>query len=68
MEEDDIGVQTSSMMDQAAFNVTLSSDPGDLKTFCKAMGGKGKLNWELPAQSEANNFLVSRCMDEVSQK
>jgi hypothetical protein len=39
IEDDEIGMRTRSKTDQVAFNATLSSDPGEPKTFRKAMVG-----------------------------
>ena len=39
LEDDEIGMRTRSKTDQVAFNATLSSDPGEPKTFRKAMVG-----------------------------
>ncbi|KAI2494659.1 hypothetical protein MHU86_19888 [Fragilaria crotonensis] len=57
IEDDEVGVRTRSRTDQVAFNATLSSDPGEPKTFRKAMDGKNGVKWKPSAIVEINNFL-----------
>ncbi len=57
IEDNKVGVRTRSRTDQVAFNATLSSDPGEPKTFRKAMNGKDGHKWKPPAIMEINNFL-----------
>jgi hypothetical protein len=57
IEDDSRGVRTRSMADQTAFNTVLTSDPGEPKTFRKAMEGPNKDKWVPSAKAEINNFL-----------
>ena len=57
IEDDEVGMRTRSRTDQVAFNATLSSDPGEPKTFRKAMDGKDGHKWKPSAIVEINNFL-----------
>jgi hypothetical protein len=51
-------MRTQSKTDQVAFNATLSSDPGEPKTFWKAMDGRRNRHKCVPsAKEEINNFL-----------
>jgi hypothetical protein len=55
-------MRSQSKMDQVAFNVTLSSDPGESKTFWKAMDGRNRHKWELILSCPAKpgrNFPVN---------
>ena len=57
IEDGEIGIRTRSKTDQVAFNATLVSDPGEPKTFRKAMDGKTRDKWEPSARAEINNLL-----------
>ena len=57
IEDKEIGMRTRSKTDQGAFNATLSSDPGEPKTFWKAMDGRNRHKWVPSAKEEINNFL-----------
>ena len=57
IEDGEIGIRTRSKTDQVAFNATLVSDPGEPKTFRKAMDGKNRDKWEPSARAEINNLL-----------
>ncbi|KAI2508807.1 hypothetical protein MHU86_5541 [Fragilaria crotonensis] len=56
IEDDEVGVRTRSRTDQVAFNATLSSDPGEPKTFRKAMDGKNGVKWKPSAIVKSTIF------------
>ena len=57
IEDEEGGMRTRSKTDQVVFNATLTSDPGEPKTFRKAMDGRNRVKWVPSAKSEINNFL-----------
>lgn len=60
IEDDKVVVQTCSIrtdQHQVLFSTTLSSDPRDPRTFCKAMEGRNRVKWKPSPIMEINNFL-----------